>query len=102
MKGNKKLVTVLNSLLVNELTAINQDMVHSELCANWGYNNLHMVIRKRAMDEMQHAGWLIERIINLNSMPALTGINRIKLGKTVPEMISNDNLSEIENVQAYN
>jgi len=63
MKGNKKIITVLNSLLADELTAINQYMVHSEMCDNWGYLKLHMAIRKQAMDEMHHAEWLIERII---------------------------------------
>jgi bacterioferritin len=63
MKGNEKLITVLNSLLADELTAINQYMVHSEICENWGYAKLHLAIRKQAMDEMHHAEWLIERII---------------------------------------
>ena len=49
MKGNKKLLTVLNSLLADELTAINQYMVHTEMCANWGYVKLHTTIRKQAM-----------------------------------------------------
>ncbi|MFA6580879.1 MAG: ferritin-like domain-containing protein, partial [Paludibacter sp.] len=62
MKGSEKLITVLNSLLADELTAINQYMVHSEMCANWGYGKLHQAIRKQAMDEMFHAEWLIERI----------------------------------------
>ena len=65
MKGNKKLLSVLNSLLADELTAINQYMVHSEMCENWGYLKLHKAIRKQAMDEMHHAEWLIERIIFL-------------------------------------
>ena len=49
MKGNEKLLTVLNSLLADELTVINQYMVHSEMCKNWGYGKLHMAIRKQAM-----------------------------------------------------
>jgi len=55
MKGNKELLTVLNSLLADELTVINQYMVQSEMCANWGYSKLHKAIRKQAMDEMYHA-----------------------------------------------
>ena len=50
MEGNKKLLLVLNSLLAEELTAINQYMVHSEMCENWGYAKLHSAIRKQAMD----------------------------------------------------
>jgi bacterioferritin len=102
MKGNKKLLVVLNSLLADELTAINQYMVHSEMCENWGYNKLHMAIRKQAMDEMHHAEWLIERIIFLEGAPTVSKLNAIKIGKTVPEMINNDDKDELDAVHAYN
>jgi bacterioferritin len=102
MKGNAKLVTVLNSLLADELTAINQYMVHSEMCENWGYSKLHMAIRKQAMDEMHHAEWLIERIIFLDGAPTVSKLNPIKIGKTVPEMISNDNGDELNAFYLYN
>jgi bacterioferritin len=102
MKGNTKLLTVLNSLLADELTAINQYMVHSEMCENWGYGKLHMAIRKQAMDEMHHAEWLIERIIFFDSSPMVSKLNTIKIGKTVSEMISNDNNDELDAVRSYN
>jgi bacterioferritin len=102
MKGNEKLIAVLNSLLADELTAINQYMVHSEMCENWGYGNLHGAIRKQAMDEMHHAEWLIERIIFLDGAPTVSILNPIKIGKTVLEMIKNDNGDELDAVQAYN
>ena len=102
MKGSKKLLLVLNSLLADELTAINQYMVHSEICENWGYNKLHMAIRKQAMDEMHHAEWLMERIIFLDGAPTVSKLNIIKIGKTVSEMISNDDKDELEAVHAYN
>ena len=102
MKGNKELITVLNSLLADELTAINQYMVHSEMCENWGYGKLHMAIRKQAMDEMHHAEWLIERIIFFEGAPTVSKLNPISIGKTVAEMISNDNNDELSAVNAYN
>lgn len=102
MKGNKELLIVLNSLLANELTAINQYMVHSEMCDNWGYLKLHMAIRKQAMDEMHHAEWLIERIIFFDGSPTVSKLNNIRIGKTVAEMISNDNDDELGAVQSYN
>jgi len=102
MKGNEKLLTVMNSLLADELTAINQYMVHSEMCANWGYGKLHMAIRKQAMDEMHHAEWLIERIIFFDGAPTVSKLNTIKIGKTVSEMISNDDKDELEAIHAYN
>ena len=102
MKGNEKLITVLNSLLADELTAINQYMVHSEMCANWGYGKLHQAIRKQAMDEMFHAEWLIERIIFLYGAPTVSNLNPMKIGKTVLEMIKNDNGDELDAVHKYN
>ena len=102
MKGNEKLVIVLNSLLADELTAVNQYMVHSEMCENWGYGKLHMAIRKQAMDEMHHAEWLIERIIFLDGAPTVSNLNPINIGKTVMEMIKNDNGDELDAVKAYN
>jgi len=102
MKGNEKLISVLNSLLADELTVINQYMVQSEMCANWGYSKLHVAIRKQAMDEMHHAEWLIERIIFLDGAPTVSKLNSIKIDKTVSEMISNDNGVELNAVHAYN
>ena len=102
MKGNKKLLLVLNSLLADELTAINQYMVHSEMCENWGYGKLHKAIRKQAIDEMKHAEWLIERIIFLDGSPTVSKLNAINIGKTIPEMIGNDNKDELNAVHAYN
>jgi bacterioferritin len=102
MKGNQKLLTVLDQLLADELTAINQYMVHSEMCENWGYNKLHVDIRKQAMDEMHHAEWLIERIIFFGGTPTVSKLNPIKIGKTVSDMIKNDNSDELDAVRSYN
>jgi bacterioferritin len=102
MKGNEKLLKVLDQLLADELTAINQYMVHSEMCENWGYNKLHMDIRKQAMDEMHHAEWLIERILFFEGTPKVSKLNPIKIGKTVSEMINNDDKDELDAVRSYN
>lgn len=102
MKGNDKVIQVLNSLLADELTAINQYMVHSEMCDNWGYTKLHKAIEKQAMDEMHHAEWLIQRIIFFEGAPIVSRLNPIKIGKNVPEMIINDNTDELSAVHAYN
>jgi len=102
MKGNNKLLTVLNSLLADELTVVNQYMVQSEMCRNWGYGKLHMAIKKQAVDEMHHAEWLIERIIFFDGSPTVSKLNTLRIGKTVSEMISNDNDTELDVVSAYN
>lgn len=102
MKGNDKLLSVLNQLLADELTAISQYMVHSEMCANWGYEKLHKAIEGQAVDEMHHAEWLIQRIVFLEGMPVVSKLNPIKIGMTVPEMITHDQAAEIDAVHAYN
>ena len=102
MKGNDKLIEVLNQLLADELTAINQYMVHSEMCDNWGYDKLHQAIEKQARDEMHHAEWLIRRIVFLEGAPVVSQLNPIKIGQTVLEMVSNDQEAELGAVRAYN
>jgi bacterioferritin len=102
MKGNHKLVKVLNELLADELTAISQYMVHSEMCENWGYEKLHKAIESQAKDEMHHAEWLIRRVIFLEGTPVVSKLNPIKIGQTVLEMVSNDQEAESAAVCAYN
>lgn len=102
MKGNQKLLIVLNQRLADELTAINQYMVHSEMCSNWGYEKLHKAIKMQAMDEMHHAEWLIERIIFLEGIPVVSKLNPIKIGKTVLEMVGNDQDAEVKGIKDYN
>ena len=102
MKGNDKLIEVLNQLLADELTAINQYMVHSEMCDNWGYDKLHSAIEKQARDEIHHAEWLIQRIIFLEGIPIVNQLNPMKIGKSVVEMITNDQEAELAAIHAYN
>jgi bacterioferritin len=102
MKGNDKLITVLNQLLADELTAISQYMVHSEMCDNWGFDRLHKAIEKQAKDEMHHAEWLIRRIIFLEGAPVVSQLNPIQIGQTVVEIVGNDEEAELGAVRAYN
>ena len=84
MKGDPKLIETLNALLADELTAINQYMVHSEMCDNWGYEKLHKHFEKRAIDEMKHAEKLIGRILFLEGVPIVTNLKKILIGADVP------------------
>lgn len=102
MKSDEKLLAVLNQLLADELTAINQYMVHSEMCENWGYSKLHQAIEKQAFDEMHHAEWLIQRILFLDGIPIVSQLNSMRIGKNVLEIIDNDLNAELEAVPAYN
>ncbi|HLC05047.1 MAG TPA: bacterioferritin [Anaerolineales bacterium] len=102
MKGTPKMMDVLNQLLADELTAINQYMVHAEMCSHWGYGKLHAAIEKQAMDEMHHAEWLIGRIIFLEGTPQVSRLNPIMIGTTVPEIVNKDQDAEVDAVKAYN
>ena len=102
MKGNEKMLAVLNQLLSEELTAISQYMVHAEMCDNWGLEKLHKAIEGQAVDEMHHAEWLIGRIIFLEGSPVVSRLNPMKIGATVPDMIGNDEQDELGAVKAYN
>jgi len=102
MKGNDELIAVLNDLLADELTAINQYMVHSEMCANWGYERLHEKTEKRAIEEMKHAEKLIARILFLEGRPLVSKLNPIRIGADVREQLANDQASETGAIAAYN
>jgi bacterioferritin len=102
MKGDPKLIKVLNALLADELTAINQYMVHSEMCDNWGYQKLHKLIEKRAVTEMKHAEKLIARILFLEGTPIVSQLKALHIGAEVPQMFANDLDAEVGAVKAYN
>jgi bacterioferritin len=102
MKGSTKVLTVLNSLLADELTAVNQYMVHAEMCENWGYDKLGDVIQKRAIEEMKHAEKLIGRILFLEGIPVVSNLREIRIGSDVPKMFANDHLAEEDAIKAYN
>ena len=102
MKGNDKLIGVLNQLLADELGAISQYMVHAEMCENWGFGGLHAAIEKQAMDEMHHAEWLIARILFLDGKPVVTELSPIVIGQSALDMITNDQDAELGAVKAYN
>ncbi len=102
MNGNPKIIETLDSLLADELTAINHYMVHSEMCSNWGYDKLHKADEKRAIDEMKHAERLIARILFLDGIPVVSKLKKIVIGSEVAAQHKNDLNSEIEAIALYN
>jgi bacterioferritin len=102
MKANKKIIENLNLLLADELTAINQYIVQSEIYSNKGYKKLHDLVKKQAIDEMKHAEKLIERILFLEGTPEVSKVNRVRIGKDLEQQFGNDIESEKEAVIMYN
>jgi bacterioferritin len=102
MKGNPKIIAILNDFLSDELTAISQYMVHSEMCANWGYTRLHEAIEKRAIDEMKHAEKLIARILFLEGKPVVSTLKKMTIGPDVEAQLKSDQDAEASAIQGYN
>ncbi len=102
MKGNPKLIELLNEVLTGELTSINQYFVHAKMCENWGYHRLYERIRKESIDEMRHADELIERILFLDGVPNVQRLGKVRVGETVPEQLKLDLALEKEAVTRLN
>jgi bacterioferritin len=90
MKGNDEVLTLLNLLLTNELTAINQYFIHAKMCENWGFERLGHKIREESIDEMRHADQVISRILFLEGVPNLQRYNKLHVGETVKEQLESD------------
>lgn len=90
MKGNDQVLDLLNQLLTNELTAINQYFIHSKMCANWGFERLAGVLRAESIEEMKHADTIISRILFLEGVPNLQRLNKLHVGETVKEQLESD------------
>jgi bacterioferritin len=102
MRGNEEILAALNQRLADELTAINQYMVHAEMCDNWGYEELDGAIQARAIAEMKHAERLIARILFLEGKPIVSNLNPIHIGADVAAQHKNDWQAERDAIQAYN
>jgi bacterioferritin len=102
MKGSTKLNDALNGLLADELTAINQYVVHGEMAENWGYSKLKKFVGGRAITEMKHAEKLIERILFLEGKPIVSNLNNIKIGSDIKSQFVNDLAAEMIAVKNYN
>jgi bacterioferritin len=102
MKGSSKVIAALNEALQEELLAINQYFLHSEMCENWKYEALAKFIKKESIEEMRHAETLIERILFLDGSPTLTGPKALKVGKNVKEQLASDLELELHAVKMYN
>ena len=101
MKGNPEVLKHLNQALRDELTAINQYFLHSEMAENWGYDKYSHSIKKQSIDEMRHAEALMERILFLDGMPSMEPLG-LTIGRNVKEMLESDLRLEHGAVASYN
>lgn len=99
MKGDPKIIALLNQVLKGELVAINQYFMHAMMCKNWGYNRLYKVIHHESIDEMKHAKELMDRILFLEGIPNLQDLGKLRVGETVEEQFKCDLALEEEAVQ---
>jgi bacterioferritin len=102
MKGKAEVLEVLSKMLKEELGALNQYMLHAEMCENWGYTRLASLTKKNSLGEMKHAEKLMERILYLEGMPNLNEVPKLNIGKDVKQQLENDLALELSAVAAYN
>ena len=102
MKGDDRVIDLLNDVLTGELTAINQYFLHARICENWGYQRLWKKLRDESLDEMKHADKLIDRLLYLDGLPNLQRYHKINVGQTVPEQLRLDLELERAAVAALN
>lgn len=102
MKGDAKIIDLLNEVLTGELTAINQYFLHARMFANWGYKHLAEYERKESIDEMKHADALIERVLFLEGLPNVQRLGKINVGQSVHEAIKSDLALEMTAIPLLN
>jgi len=102
VKGDPKVIDLLNEVLTGELTTINQYFLHGRMCKNWGYERLAHKIHLESIDEMKHADRLIERVLFLDGLPNVQKLNKISIGTSVVEILKNDLAAEMVAVPLLN
>ena len=101
MKAKEGIIDLLNEVLTENLTAINQYFVHGKMCENWGYEHLHHYVCKRSFDEMKDADEITEHILYLEGVPNMQRMGTVHVGETVPEQFAVDLQAERAMLDLY-
>jgi len=101
MKGDPKILELLNDALKEELTAINQYWLHYRLLDNWGVKTLAEYERHESIDEMKHADRLADRILFLDGLPNFQALGRLRVGENVEEILKADMEAELQGAALY-
>jgi bacterioferritin len=101
MKGDARVIELLNEALKNELTAINQYWLHYRMLDNWGIKRLAAYEREESIDEMKHADRISERILFFDALPNFQALGRLRIGQTVEEVLQGDLEAELEGANVY-
>src|SRR5687767_3618279 len=96
MKGDKRVIQLLNEALKNELTAVNQYWLHYRMLDNWGIHQLAEFERHESIDEMKHADKLAERVLFLDGLPNFQALGKLRIGENPRELLECDLALELE------